>query len=76
VYTSLGETLFLIQIEAALPTTSPIIPQVFITLTGPRPVFVTLIHLPAMKRFLMFRLYNVRYGAQYSPPYSYAAPRV
>ena len=45
---------FLTQIDAAFPTTSPIIPQVLITRTGPKPVFVTLIFLPAINKFEIF----------------------
>jgi hypothetical protein len=58
VYTCLGLAPFFTHTAAALPTTSPIMAQVFITLTGPNPDLVTLIHLPAINKFLIFLLYN------------------
>ena len=46
---------FFTQMEAALPTTSPIMPPVFITRTVPSASCVTLMSRPAMKRFSTFR---------------------
>ena len=50
--------------DAAIPTTSPIIPHVRMTRTGPSPSCVTLMSRPAMNRFVTLRLYRLRYGAQ------------
>jgi hypothetical protein len=50
-YTPRGVVPCLTATLAALPTTSPIIPQVFITRTVPRASCVTEMQRPAMNRF-------------------------
>ena len=53
-YTPRGFVPCLIATLAALPTTSPIIPQVFITRTVPSASCVTEMQRPAMNRLSMF----------------------
>ena len=53
-----------LQIDAAMPTISPIAPVVFMTRTAPSASCVTLMSRPAMNRLLTLRLYRQRYGTQ------------
>jgi len=55
-YTPRGEVRYRAQIQAAFPTTSPIMPQVRMTRTGPRPSRVTLMSRPSINKLVTLRL--------------------
>ena len=59
-YTARGAQSFSLQSAAAIPTTSPMAPVVFMTRTAPSASWVTLMSRPAMNRLPTFRLYRQR----------------
>ena len=60
--TSRGEREFFAAMAAALPTACPKMAQVAITRVELKAAWVTLMFLPAKKRFSMFLEYRQRYG--------------
>ena len=64
-YTCRGIVPCFLQMETAIPTTSPIMAVVRCTRIEPKATWVTLIFRPAMNKLLTLREYKQRYGTWY-----------